>query len=241
MKIYIATSPNQSERALNLAERLRAEGHSVDLDPGVSQDDKRPALAWCDVVLLLLPCDASTQADWAYAVGLGKQTCIIGEPGGDDPHPAHRWVDLVVAVDTDAEAATWVTARASGKRFPDAAQEGGVDEINDAEWAHLEQLFEEELEALRRQTAVGGEALRWAEGIKAATQAHPGRTSGNAGHAKATDCGPSHLDDTLDLLATVAAHWSRNRERGHTFPGLRQALLMLADKVVAKNAGAAER
>jgi hypothetical protein len=69
----------------------------------------RQALDWCDAVLLLLPCGLDAQADWAYAVGLGKLTCVVGKPLEGERHPTHLWADLIVA--TDAEAETWANTR----------------------------------------------------------------------------------------------------------------------------------
>lgn len=49
----------------------------------------------CDVLLLLLPCGFDATADWAYAVGRGKVTYLIGSPRAGERVPTHtkatRW------------------------------------------------------------------------------------------------------------------------------------------------------
>ena len=56
----------------------------------------KDALDRCDAVVLLLPCGADAHADWAYAVGKGKKTMVVGHPGVGHRTPSHLWCDLFV-------------------------------------------------------------------------------------------------------------------------------------------------
>ena len=51
----------------------------------------KAALDWCDVCVLLLPAGNDAHADWAYAVGRGKITYILGHPKSGDRTPTHLW------------------------------------------------------------------------------------------------------------------------------------------------------
>ena len=42
-----------------------------------------------------------------------------------------------------------------------------------------------------------------------------------------------HVADTLDDLAALGAHWTRNRERGRMPQGIRQAMLIVAREALA--------
>lgn len=46
-----------------------------------------------DIVVLLLPCGNDSHADWAYGVGLGKTTFIVGQPKAGERSPSHLWSD----------------------------------------------------------------------------------------------------------------------------------------------------
>ncbi len=48
-----------------------------------------------DIVVMLLPCGNDATADWAYAVGLGKTTYIVGNPGGGKRSLNHLWADRI--------------------------------------------------------------------------------------------------------------------------------------------------
>ena len=50
-------------------------------------------LDWCDVVVLLLPCGLDAHSDWAYAVGKGKLTVILGHPPAGERTPTHMWAE----------------------------------------------------------------------------------------------------------------------------------------------------
>lgn len=40
------------------------------------------------------------------------------------------------------------------------------------------------------------------------------------------------VDDTLDLMAAMAQHWTRNRDQGRTPSGIRAAMLQLAHELL---------
>ena len=66
----------------------------------------RVALDRADVVVLLLPCGNDAHADWAYAVGRGKRSCVVGSPTNGDRTPTHMWADAIL--DTPAEVPRWL-------------------------------------------------------------------------------------------------------------------------------------
>jgi len=53
----------------------------------------RKALDGCDVRLLLLPSGQDAHADWAYAVGRGKATFVLGQPPAGSRTPTHLWAE----------------------------------------------------------------------------------------------------------------------------------------------------
>jgi hypothetical protein len=55
--------------------------------------ENRQALDRCDLVVLLLPCGNDAHADWAYAVGRGKKSVVVGHPGKGERSPVHLWAD----------------------------------------------------------------------------------------------------------------------------------------------------
>lgn len=55
----------------------------------------KDALDWCDQCWLLLPCGLDATADWAYAVGRGKATVVIGDPPAGERSPTHLWADAM--------------------------------------------------------------------------------------------------------------------------------------------------
>ena len=68
-------------------------------------EGNQEALQACDAVVLLLPCGNDAHADWAYAVGLGKKTIVVGSPKAGDRTPTHLWADAIVQ-DENLEIAT---------------------------------------------------------------------------------------------------------------------------------------
>lgn len=57
----------------------------------VAIECNRAALDACDMVVLLLPCGNDAHADWAYAVGRGKYSLVVGGPKAGDRTPTHMW------------------------------------------------------------------------------------------------------------------------------------------------------
>lgn len=57
--------------------------------------ENRQRIDECDWVILLLPCGIDATADWAYAVGAGKRTAIVGHPKKGDRSPVHLWAEFM--------------------------------------------------------------------------------------------------------------------------------------------------
>jgi len=56
-------------------------------------EENRQNLDCCQMLVLLLPCGIDATADWAYAIGKGKRTFIIGHPNTGERSPVHLWTD----------------------------------------------------------------------------------------------------------------------------------------------------
>ncbi len=63
--------------------------------------ENRAAIEWADLIILLLPCGIDATADWAYGVGIGKKSIIIGHPENGDRSPVHLWADAILGSDDD--------------------------------------------------------------------------------------------------------------------------------------------
>jgi hypothetical protein len=59
-------------------------------------DCNREAIAWSDLIILLLPCGIDSHADWALGVGMGKQSIVVGQPNKGERSPVHLWADIFV-------------------------------------------------------------------------------------------------------------------------------------------------
>jgi glutaminase len=59
-------------------------------------EENKKALDRCAAVVLLLPCGIDATADWAYAVGLGKKSVVIGHPPAGERSPVHLWANAMV-------------------------------------------------------------------------------------------------------------------------------------------------
>lgn len=68
----------------------------------------RKAIARAEIVLLLLPCGLDAHADWAFAVGLGKKTAVVGAPAPGVRVPTHLWSDAMF--EGDEEAVEWTAS-----------------------------------------------------------------------------------------------------------------------------------
>jgi hypothetical protein len=71
----------------------------------IAVECNRLALKGCYAVVLLLPCGADAHADWAYAVGRGKRTAVVGSPKAGERTPTHMWSDALL--DNDEQAIEW--------------------------------------------------------------------------------------------------------------------------------------
>jgi hypothetical protein len=73
------------------------------------------ALDMCDCVVLLLPCGNDAHADWAYGVGKGKRSIVVGHPVAGDRTPTHMWADALLDVDEQVPSAIrWFIAEQRG-------------------------------------------------------------------------------------------------------------------------------
>lgn len=59
-------------------------------------EENKKAIQESNLIILLLPCGIDATADWAYGVGLGKPSIIIGEPVAGERSPVHLWADEMV-------------------------------------------------------------------------------------------------------------------------------------------------
>jgi len=58
--------------------------------------NNQEALRWCDLVILLLPCGNDAHADWAFGVGLGKQSIVVGQPRAGEQTYTQLWADKIL-------------------------------------------------------------------------------------------------------------------------------------------------
>ena len=76
----------------------------------------RAALDRCDVIVLLLPCGADAHSDWAYGVGRGKRSCVVGCPPKGERTPTHLWADTIL--DDAREVLGWIAEVKAGRIGP---------------------------------------------------------------------------------------------------------------------------
>lgn len=82
----------------------------------------RRALDQCDMVILLLPCGTDAHADWAYGVGLGKRSIVVGQPKAGDRTPTHLWSDAII--DSVPEAIKYLRLAYAEPKEPLTAKSG---------------------------------------------------------------------------------------------------------------------
>lgn len=87
-------------------------------------EENKGVLDRCDLVILLLPCGIDSTADWAYAVGKGKPSIVVGHPAAGERSPTHLWADHMVATEDDA--LQWMISRRVGKSFALRVLEGAL-------------------------------------------------------------------------------------------------------------------
>jgi len=78
-------------------------------------EENRKALTECDLVILLLPCGIDATTDWAYAVGRGVLSLVVGHPPAGERSPVHLWAARIVK--DDAEALIWVEHSVTPKKI----------------------------------------------------------------------------------------------------------------------------
>jgi len=69
-------------------------------------EENRRAIEQCDVIVLLLPCGIDATADWAYGLGLGKKSCVVGAPKAGERSPTHLWANKMFNM--PIEAVNWI-------------------------------------------------------------------------------------------------------------------------------------
>lgn len=65
-------------------------------------EENKEMIKNCHIVILLLPCDLDATADWAFGVGCGKPSLIIGYPKNGEFSPTHLWAEDIVEDTTEA-------------------------------------------------------------------------------------------------------------------------------------------
>ncbi len=57
----------------------------------VAVNESKDVIRMSDIVVLLLPCGNDAHIDWAFGLGLGKISYIIGHPNKGERTPTHNW------------------------------------------------------------------------------------------------------------------------------------------------------
>ena len=71
--------------------------------------ENKKAIERSDLILLILPCGIDATADWAYGLGLGKKSIIVGHPHKGERSPVHLWADAMV--ETADQALEWIISQ----------------------------------------------------------------------------------------------------------------------------------
>lgn len=58
--------------------------------------ENREAIAWSDLIILLLPSGIDATADWALGIGMGKRSVIVGQPRKGERSEVHLWADAIL-------------------------------------------------------------------------------------------------------------------------------------------------
>jgi len=75
--------------------------------------NNQEAIRWCDLVILLLPCGNDSHADWAYGVGQGKRSIVVGQPRKGEQTYTQMWADKII--DTVPEMYAYIKENYPGK------------------------------------------------------------------------------------------------------------------------------
>lgn len=57
--------------------------------------ENKSAIESSDLIVLLLPCGADSHADWAYGIGKGIPSVVVGQPRKGDRSPVHLWGNAI--------------------------------------------------------------------------------------------------------------------------------------------------
>lgn len=57
--------------------------------------ENREAIEAADLIVLLLPCGIDAHADWAYGVGRGIPSYVVGSPRKGERSPVHIWANYI--------------------------------------------------------------------------------------------------------------------------------------------------
>jgi hypothetical protein len=68
--------------------------------------ENKRAIVKSDLIILILPCGIDAHSDWAYGVGLGKRSVIVGHPQKGERSPVHLWANKIF--DTEREMFEWL-------------------------------------------------------------------------------------------------------------------------------------
>jgi len=68
--------------------------------------NNQEALRWCDLVILMNPCGADSHADWAFGVGLGKASVVVGQPRKGEQTYTQLWADKIL--DNPDDVHVWI-------------------------------------------------------------------------------------------------------------------------------------
>jgi hypothetical protein len=73
-------------------------------------EGNREAILWADLIVLILPCGIDSHADWAFGVGAGKRSVIIGHPKAGERSPVHLWAEAMF--NCNVEFYEWLQSKA---------------------------------------------------------------------------------------------------------------------------------
>ncbi len=57
--------------------------------------ENKAAIGSSDLIVLLLPCGNDSHADWAYGVGKGIDSVVVGQPRKGERSPVHHWANEI--------------------------------------------------------------------------------------------------------------------------------------------------
>lgn len=88
---------------------------------GATVMENQEAIQRCDAVVLLLPCGNDAHADWAYGVGLGRRSAVVGAPKAGERTPTHLWATAML--NNDADVCEWLAYEADHPRAFDMSND----------------------------------------------------------------------------------------------------------------------